>query len=120
MERLYQDTSGHWAGIFDGLQPDVAILAAAGRGNIDGEPTQGTLAQYTSRQAELLNPKRVVLAHHDDWLPGFSIPTDIEPIRAELATACPDAELSSSATSTPPQSSRCEGSGLQQVGHVDH
>ena len=29
---LYQDTSGHWQGILHGLRPDVAILAAAGRG----------------------------------------------------------------------------------------
>ena len=32
---LYQDTSGHWSGILDILEPDVAILAAAGRGELD-------------------------------------------------------------------------------------
>ena len=41
---LYQDTSGHWSGILHDLRPDVAILAAAGRGNVDGEPIQGSLA----------------------------------------------------------------------------
>ncbi|HSS09268.1 MAG TPA: MBL fold metallo-hydrolase, partial [Acidimicrobiales bacterium] len=41
---LYQDTSGHWTGVLQGLQPDVAIVAAAGRGNLDGEPIQGSLA----------------------------------------------------------------------------
>jgi len=25
-----------------------------------------------------------VLSHHDDWLPGFSIDTDLAPIRAGL------------------------------------
>ena len=40
---LYQDTSGHWSGILDGLRPDVAILAAAGRGNIDGEQVEGVV-----------------------------------------------------------------------------
>ena len=37
-------------GILDGLRPDVAILAAAGRGNIDGEPIQGSLADFVGRQ----------------------------------------------------------------------
>lgn len=90
---LYQDTSGHWSGIFDNLQPDVAVLAAAGRGNIDGEPMQGTLAEFMARQAELLQPRKLVLGHHDDWLPGFSIPTDVAPIRAAIETATPSVEL---------------------------
>jgi L-ascorbate metabolism protein UlaG (beta-lactamase superfamily) len=82
---LYQDTSGHWSGILDGLRPDVAILAAAGRGNIDGQPIQGSLAQFVAAQAALLQPGKVVLSHHDDWLPGFSVPTDITPIEDALA-----------------------------------
>lgn len=90
---LYQDTSGHWSGIFEGLRPDVAILAAAGRGNIDGEPVQGTLAEFMARQAELLQPKRLILGHHDDWLPGFSTPTNVEPIREALQAAAPNVDL---------------------------
>jgi L-ascorbate metabolism protein UlaG (beta-lactamase superfamily) len=90
---LYQDTSGHWTGILRDLRPDVAILAAAGRGNIDGEPVQGSLAHFVARQAELLRPRRIVLAHHDDWLPGFSIATDVKPIREALARTVPRAEL---------------------------
>lgn len=90
---LYQDTSGHWSGIFDNLQPDVAVLAAAGRGNIDGEPMQGTLAEFLARQAELLQPKHLILGHHDDWLPGFSIPTDVAPIRTAIETTTPSVEL---------------------------
>ncbi len=86
---LYQDTSGHWSGILRGLRPDVAIVAAAGRGNVDGEPIQGSLAQFVGRQVALLDPRRVVLCHHDDWLPGFSVDTDVEPIRAELARVAP-------------------------------
>ena len=38
---LYQDTSGHWTGIFHNLRPDVAILAAAGPGTIDGRTHPG-------------------------------------------------------------------------------
>jgi len=90
---LYQDTSGHWSGILDLLRPDVAILAAAGRGNIDGEPIQGSLAQFVARQADRLRPRRLVLCHHDDWLPGFSIETDTQPIREELARVVPNTEL---------------------------
>lgn len=90
---LYQDTSGHWTGILNALRPDVAILAAAGRGNIDGEPIQGSLAQFVARQADLLRPRRLVLCHHDDWLPGFSIDTDTKPIRDELARVVPGTEL---------------------------
>jgi hypothetical protein len=90
---LYQDTSGHWTGIVDDLRPDVAIVAAAGRGNVDGEPIQGSLAQFVAREAALVRAQRVVLSHHDDWLPGFSSATDTEPIREELSRVAPRAEL---------------------------
>lgn len=90
---LYQDTSGCWTGILRDLRPDVAILAAAGRGNLDGEPVQGSLAQFLAREVELLRPRRVILGHHDDWLPGFSRAIDVAPIRAELARRTPFAEL---------------------------
>ena len=90
---LFQDTSGHWSGVLGSLRPDVAIVAAAGRGNIDGEPIQGSLAAFVARQAKLLRARRLVLAHHDDWLPGFSIDTDVTPIREELARSVPETEL---------------------------
>jgi Predicted Zn-dependent hydrolases of the beta-lactamase fold len=78
---LYQDTSGHWSGVMGGLRPDVAILAAAGRPNLDGEPIQGSLADFMARQVGLVAPSQVVLCHHDDWLPGFSVPTNVTPLR---------------------------------------
>jgi L-ascorbate metabolism protein UlaG (beta-lactamase superfamily) len=90
---LFQDTSGHWSGVLASLRPDVAILAAAGRGNIDGEPIQGSLAEFVARQAELLQPRRLILGHHDDWLPGFSVDTDVTPIREELKRRLPRTEL---------------------------
>jgi L-ascorbate metabolism protein UlaG (beta-lactamase superfamily) len=90
---FYQDTSGHWSGVLRDLRPDVALIGAAGRGNIDGQPIQGSLAQFVARQAALLRPGRVVLTHHDDWMPGFSVATDIEPIRSELGRMLPGAEL---------------------------
>lgn len=78
---LYQDTSGHWSGIIDSLDVDVAILAAAGRANIDGEPIQGSLLDFLARQVDATAAATTILCHHDDWLPGFSVPTDMEPIR---------------------------------------
>jgi hypothetical protein len=90
---LYQDTSGHWSGVLRELRPDVAILAAAGRGNVDGEPIQGSLAQFVARQAALLRPARLVLCHHDDWLPGFSVDTDVAPIAEAVARAAPGTQL---------------------------
>jgi L-ascorbate metabolism protein UlaG (beta-lactamase superfamily) len=90
---FYQDTSGHWSGILRDLRPDVAILAAAGRGNVDGEPIQGSLAQFVAREVDLLRPRRVFLGHHDDWLPGFSRAIDTKPIRDAIARARPGTEL---------------------------
>jgi L-ascorbate metabolism protein UlaG (beta-lactamase superfamily) len=90
---LYQDTSGHWSGLLDGLRPDVAILAAAGRGNVDGDPVQGTLADFLVREVELMRPRTVVLGHHDDWLPGFSIRTDTTSVWAAFAATTPDTTL---------------------------
>ena len=90
---LWKDTSGHWTGILHDLRPDVALLAAAGRGNIDGEPIQGSLAQFVAREADLLRPRRVVLCHHDDWMPPATRPTDTTPIREELTRRAPHTEL---------------------------
>jgi Beta-lactamase superfamily domain len=86
---LYQDTSGHWSGILHDLRPDVAILAAAGRGNIDGEPVQGTLAGFVGRQASLVRAPKVILSHHDDWLPGFSNAIDVKLVREDVALQAP-------------------------------
>ncbi|MBV9324122.1 MAG: hypothetical protein JO352_10085, partial [Chloroflexi bacterium] len=90
---LYQDTCGYWPGVLPGLQSDVAILAAAGRGNVAGEPMQGSLAQFVAQEVALVQPRRVILGHHDDWLPGVSTAVDTAPIRAAIAQTCPTAEL---------------------------
>lgn len=91
---FWQDTSGCWTGILRDLRPDVAILAAAGRGNLDGEPIQGSLSQFVAREAELLRPQRIVLGHHDDWMPPVTSPAlDVSPIGEELARVVPRAKL---------------------------
>ena len=40
------------------MRPDIAILAAAGTGNADGKPAQGTLADFIADQVSLLQPRR--------------------------------------------------------------
>lgn len=91
---FWQDTSGCWSGVLRGLRPDVAILAAAGRGNLDGEPYQGSLAQFVADEAAMLQAKRVIICHHDDWMPPVTRDTtDVGAIHAELAKRAPDTEL---------------------------
>jgi L-ascorbate metabolism protein UlaG (beta-lactamase superfamily) len=92
---FYQDTSGCWSNILNGAlpTPDVAILAAGGRANLDGEPVQGTLADFVAREANALGAPQVILSHHDDWLPGFSQAIDPAPIRAALEQARPGTRL---------------------------
>jgi L-ascorbate metabolism protein UlaG (beta-lactamase superfamily) len=89
---FWKDTSGHWTGILQNIRPDVAILASAGRGNIDGEPIQGSLAQFIAREADLLRPRHMVLSHHDDWA-GRGRAIDIEPIGFALSRYAPNVEL---------------------------
>ena len=90
---LWKDTSGHWSGVLRDLRPDVAILAASGRGNVDGEPIQGSLAEFVAREVELLRPRRALLGHHDDWMPPTTRAIDTTPIRDELARRAPHVEL---------------------------
>jgi L-ascorbate metabolism protein UlaG (beta-lactamase superfamily) len=92
---FWQDTSGCWTGVLRDVRPDVAILAAAGRGNVDGEPIQGSLAEFAALEAKLLAPKVIVLGHHDNWMPPLTGRggTDTTPIRSALAEAAPSAEL---------------------------
>lgn len=90
---LWKDTSGHWSGVLSGVQPDVALLAAAGRANVDGEPVQGSLAGFIAAEVAMLRPRRVVLGHHDDWLPPLTRQPDTGPIRARIAEVAPAAEV---------------------------
>ena len=82
-----------WRGVLRDLRPDVALLAAIGRGNVDGEPVQGTLAGFIASEVELLRAKTVVLCHHDDWMPPLTHAIDVDPIRHELKQRTPAARL---------------------------
>jgi L-ascorbate metabolism protein UlaG (beta-lactamase superfamily) len=90
---FWKDTSGHWTGILGSLRPDIALLAAAGRGNIDGEPVQGSLAGFIATEVEMLRPRKVALCHHDNWMPPLTSPTDVAPIKHELARRAPEVEF---------------------------
>jgi L-ascorbate metabolism protein UlaG (beta-lactamase superfamily) len=68
---LVSGSSGYWQGIFSGLRPDVALLALAGRPNVDGEPFQGSSTQYMLEQVQLVRPGSVAFCHHDPLFPGL-------------------------------------------------
>lgn len=74
---LFSASSGYWTGIFRNIHPDVAILAAAGRPNVDGEPYQGSLTDFLLEQADLLGRPKVILCHHDPLLPPVMPGVDI-------------------------------------------
>lgn len=90
---LFQDTSGHWSKIFADLRADVAILAAAGRANIDGEPIQGSLAEFVAQEVADIGPSTVIMCHHDNWLPGFSIETEMGSLRSAIERLAPATTL---------------------------
>jgi len=90
---LWKDTSGHWSGVLARLQPDLALLAAAARPNVDGEPHQGSLAGFIASEVAMTGARQVALCHHDDWLPPFTGPLDAEPVRRRLSRDAPSAEL---------------------------
>jgi L-ascorbate metabolism protein UlaG (beta-lactamase superfamily) len=88
---FWKDTSGHWTGIMRDIRPDVALLAAGGRGNIDGEPIQGSLGQFIAREVDLLRPKRVLISHHDSYQVGQENRLDrtVDPVRDALSRQSP-------------------------------
>jgi len=80
---LVSGSAGYWRGIFEGLRPDVALLSLGGRPNVDGEPFQGSSAQFMLEQVQLLHPGRVAFCHHDPLFPGLP-GVDIEAAAAAL------------------------------------
>ena len=86
---------GYWTGILAGIRADVAILGCAGRGNIDGEPIQGSVEEFIAGVATTVSPQRLVLGHHDNWAGDLDAPDlmDITPIRDRLASVAPDIEV---------------------------
>ena len=94
---FFHDTSGGWTGVLQDVRPDFAIVAMAGRGNLDGEPIQGSSAQFVGRMAQILRPPRLTLGHHDDWMPPFTRDMTsadaLAPVKGELARVAPRSAL---------------------------
>ncbi|MCH7745150.1 MAG: MBL fold metallo-hydrolase [Chloroflexi bacterium] len=90
---FYHDTSGCWSRVISDLRPDVALIGMAGRPNIDGEPIQGSLAQFVGRMANMLRPRQLFLGHHDNWMPPMTQDMTTEdalaPVREELSRVEP-------------------------------
>jgi hypothetical protein len=90
---LVSGSSGCWTPLLRDLRPDVAILAASGRPNVDGEPYQGSLAGFIADEVEMLHPTSVVLCHHDALLPPLVGPVDVAPIDRAIADRTPAVRL---------------------------
>ena len=63
----------------------MAVVALAGRPNVDGEPHQGTLAQFLVDEVELMRPHKVILCHHDVLMPPLFPGVDTGEALASLA-----------------------------------
>jgi L-ascorbate metabolism protein UlaG (beta-lactamase superfamily) len=90
---LWSASSGCWTPILRQLRPDVALLAVAGRPHVDGEPFQGTMAEFVVRQVEMLRPRKTVFCHHDAFLPPFMNGTNVEAAEAAVRERTPWSEL---------------------------
>ncbi|MEZ4502329.1 MAG: MBL fold metallo-hydrolase [Dehalococcoidia bacterium] len=92
---FFQDSMGYFTGIYAGIRADIALLAAAGRGNIDGEPVQGALEDVIVRECELLRPQQIVLSHHDNFSGAEGAPdiTDLTPVHEAVARVTPRVEV---------------------------
>ena len=103
---LYQDTSGHWSGVIRDLRPDVGDpRRRRPRHTSTVSRSRARLPSSSPARSSAAGPRTVVLGHHDNWLPGFSVDTDIAPIREAIEESRPRLDSSSSTTSTPPRSS---------------
>jgi L-ascorbate metabolism protein UlaG (beta-lactamase superfamily) len=90
---LWSASSGCWTAILRELRPDVALLALAGRPNVNGEPFQGSMAEFIVREVEMLRPSKVVFCHHDAFLPPYMNGTNVDAATEALESRTPWAEL---------------------------
>jgi L-ascorbate metabolism protein UlaG (beta-lactamase superfamily) len=97
---LFSQSTGYWSGIIRELRPDVAVLAITGRPNLDGEPYQGSLAEFVTGQVEVMKPGSVIFCHHDAWMPPIPA-VNVEPAERLLAERASNAKLLSFGYSEP-------------------
>ena len=90
---LWSASSGCWTAILRELRPDIALLALAGRPNVNGEPFQGSMAEFIVRQVEMLQPNKVVFCHHDAFLPPYMNGTNVDAATEAIRSRTPWAEL---------------------------
>ena len=90
---LFSSSAGCWTGVLANLRPDLAVLAASGRPNVDGEPHQGSLAQFLLSEVEVLRPSKVIFSHHDALLPPVLNATDTGEAKALLRSNASYAEI---------------------------
>jgi len=92
---FFQNSMGYHSSILSGIRADIAILGCSGRGNIDGEPIQGSAEQFIAGVVETVTPKRVILGHHDNWAGALDAPDllDTRPIRDAIADVSPGTEV---------------------------
>jgi L-ascorbate metabolism protein UlaG (beta-lactamase superfamily) len=97
---LFSQSTGYWSGIIRDLRPDVAVLAMTGRPNLDGEPFQGSLAEFVVGEVETMRPDTVLFCHHDAWMPPIPA-VNVEPAEKLLAERASKATLLSPGYSDP-------------------
>jgi L-ascorbate metabolism protein UlaG (beta-lactamase superfamily) len=90
---LWSASSGCWTSLLRDLTPDVALLAVAGRPNVNGEPFQGSMAEFIVRQVEALRPRKVIFCHHDAFLPPIMNGTDVAATATAVRERTPQSEL---------------------------
>jgi len=92
---FFQNSMGYHSSILSGIRADIAILGCSGRGNIDGEPIQGSAEQFIAGVVKTVTPKRVILGHHDNWAGALDAPDllDTRPIRDAIADVSPGTEV---------------------------
>ncbi|MFY9587948.1 MAG: MBL fold metallo-hydrolase [Actinomycetota bacterium] len=89
---LFSQSTGCWSGIVRDLRPDVAVLAITGRPNLDGQPFQGSLAEFVTMEVETMRPDNLIFCHHDAWMPPIP-EVNVEPAERLLAERASNAEL---------------------------
>ena len=89
---FFKDTPGHWTGIMEGIDADVALLGVSGRPHVDGQTHQGSLAEFVIDECRMLNARRMIPCHHDNYMPGLSGPFGTAELKAAV-TANTDTEF---------------------------
>lgn len=90
---LVSGSAGCYRSVYSELRPDMALLSVAGRPNLDGEPYQGSKADFVLEQVEMLGrPKRVAFCHQESLVPGELPDENFDAAVQALAAQAPDVE----------------------------